>query len=522
MADQKKEIIFSDSMTLDKRNESFAYLRRGAANNGQPGLYPAGDFVTRFQSSVTNEILRYISTKGEIITTTGGGQAPTYRFYKNLDATSPYHTDNTYGPSNIVFAEGGDGLYFFSRIGGQVYRTNPDSEAAPTVIDQFPESSDAYIGLYDGLYYWWVGSKVWRQLPGEEPELMMTDTGFLAGGGEPRFAVPYKDYIVVFVQRGATALVYFYDKKNTSLFSKRLILNGKAIGAAGVANNRLLLVYGNRSRINTKDLTARMSVAYYDGETFADLNSIVTSYEQFLAPGNTQEHYLSTASAEDYLLCSLRGREFSTSPANNELFKNGVYRIYPNGAIEIADIPVRSDSPDQTRRATVVNLLDTGFELFALSTTSPDNAEVRTNVDETTSFSSYEDYTKTEYITNFYANPFNRHKLTALSFSFEKLYELPAGQIAKLEIWYRTSDRQGWTSLGEITRQGIIDNVNMRDDNKANENPLDEQRYQITKMPNGDALPEFNEIQFKFRSSYGFSVIGAWFEYDYITRNTLR
>lgn len=89
----------------------------------------------------------------------------------------------------------------------------------------------------------------------------------------------------------------------------------------------------------------------------------------------------------------------------------------------------------------------------------------------------------------------------------------------KLEVYYRTSDREDWKLLGVVTPELVIENVNKRID-MEDDIPLPMQRYQITKLPNQDALPEFNEIQFKFRSYNGFSMIGCWFEYDYVTRNT--
>lgn len=91
----------------------------------------------------------------------------------------------------------------------------------------------------------------------------------------------------------------------------------------------------------------------------------------------------------------------------------------------------------------------------------------------------------------------------------------------RLEIYYRTSDRVGWTLLGEITAEKVVSNVNKRID-QTGVIPVPEQRYQFTKMPDGSSLPEFNEIQFKFKSFNGFSIIGAWFEYSYITRNVLQ
>lgn len=93
---------------------------------------------------------------------------------------------------------------------------------------------------------------------------------------------------------------------------------------------------------------------------------------------------------------------------------------------------------------------------------------------------------------------------------------------AKLEIYYRVSERDGWTLLGTITTTKVIENVNARID-ATEQQPLEEQRYQFTKFDADNAeLPEFNEIQFKFKSYNGFSIIGAWLEYSYITRNTLK
>ena len=90
-----------------------------------------------------------------------------------------------------------------------------------------------------------------------------------------------------------------------------------------------------------------------------------------------------------------------------------------------------------------------------------------------------------------------------------------------LQVYYRVSEREDWTLLGEITAEKVIANVNKRID-QTGVIPVPEQRYQFTKLPDGKSLPEFNEIQFKFKSLHGSSVIGAWFEYSYITRNMLK
>lgn len=91
----------------------------------------------------------------------------------------------------------------------------------------------------------------------------------------------------------------------------------------------------------------------------------------------------------------------------------------------------------------------------------------------------------------------------------------------RAEIYYRTSDRVDWTLLGTITATKVVDNVNKRVPDTGI--PVREQRYQFVKFDSENApLPEFNEIQWKFKLFNGMSIIGAWMEYSYITRNTLK
>lgn len=94
----------------------------------------------------------------------------------------------------------------------------------------------------------------------------------------------------------------------------------------------------------------------------------------------------------------------------------------------------------------------------------------------------------------------------------------------RLEVYYRVSERSPWNLLGIITSDTIIENVDKRIDQTLDE-PIRSQRYQITKILDGvdvSSLPEFNEIQYWFKSYNGFSVIGATHEYSYITRNVKR
>lgn len=93
----------------------------------------------------------------------------------------------------------------------------------------------------------------------------------------------------------------------------------------------------------------------------------------------------------------------------------------------------------------------------------------------------------------------------------------------QLDVYFRTSERDPFVFLGTITPDAVRANVNARREYPVDtsEQGVPEQTFQFTKMPDGSALPEFNEIQFKLVSKRGFSVMAAWFSYSYITRNTL-
>ena len=56
----------------------------------------------------------------------------------------------------------------------------------------------------------------------------------------------------------------------------------------------------------------------------------------------------------------------------------------------------------------------------------------------------------------------------------------------ELDIYYRTSDKESFVLLANITRQKVKDNVNKRID-QSTADPTPSQRYQITKMPDGTA-----------------------------------
>lgn len=273
-----------------------------------------------------------------------------------------------------------------------------------------------------------------------------------------------------------------------------------------------MLVYAVGNSANPKESRGEIVVAGWSGQDFVQLNSIITPREGIRIPNRT---YAGTTCAVGSRVMVFSVDYPSTASNQPDLHGRFIYKVYRDGSIMVVD------RPQDNRRAPVLGLT---FDAIAYANQVD---EIFTNGTNTSrSYSIYSNYTSTEYATNFLTNPYNYKALRAVSVTFEKLFKNPngTGGSEQLDLYYRVSDREDWTLLGTVTAEKVIENVDTRrsEDVKETEVPVNMQRYQFTKLPDNTALPEFNEIQFKFVLKNGMSITGAWFEYDYITRNTKR
>lgn len=523
MADQKLEIIFNKSMIGDKRNRDFAYLRKGIFNSQTPGLYPSRDFVRTLPQDellATDHVVDILGDANTGLKVIVEGTGSIYRFYDlGSDVTSNDDFDG-----NILALAYGDGV-----LGGGVYLVDDTTEKVYEIytlntniveIGTFASNPDVEIGGYDGLYFWWAGSKIWKQLPGQSPVLAFSATGI--ANNYLKFMDFYEDQIILFAQKDNDIYIYFWDKSDTTLFQKRIIIKNSILVGGGVIDDTLMLIRSEYDYTNRKEREGKMIISGWNGVTFKELNSIPTGRGNVTIPSSGAA--LNGASCRcnsEYMLLAVDNNDDATK--NADLYNNYVYKIYKTGGIEALVNPVANGSYNF---ADIV-AFGRGFHAISVPRQSVTIAKIYIDEDDNDSFNEYNNFINSEYITNFYCNPFNYHKLDAINISFEKLFRnnaLTPDVDEELDIYYRTSDRLGWTLLGAVTAQKVIDNVNKRLD-QTNINttyPVNEQRYQITRMPDGTALPEFNEIQFKFLSKKGFSIIGAWFDYSYITRNMIK
>lgn len=511
MADQRKEIKFYKSMLGDKRNENFAYLSKQVADVSSDGLYPARDYtefttMPTISSGVINGIWGMPSTNGQT--------KPYNNLYWLHDKGSGSYDWYRYGATTPISSVTGINITGVVEVKQEVYYTDGNkirrARTAPTTtFGTYSGANTATACGFDGLYAWFVEEygDIWRWLPsGTVVEKIFSNNG-LSNILKIDF---YKDQMAIFTNDAGSSefdgnsYVYLWDKENSSLFEKRIPVKGYLL-AGGVMNEELYVVYSEAQTLNPKEEVGNIVIAKYNGENFVTINSIKAGgrfVDKFI-DGITYNYLSGNACSinNDFILFSLRNNQNS----KDELYRNYIYKVYKDGSIKIETGPVNESN---------INHTPVYIKSFRTFNSYIYNNKIYTNEETDETNTEYTNYTKTTYITNFLCNPYNEHTLTALSITFEKLFNAE-----ELDIYYRTSDRESFTLMSNITRQKVIDYVNKRI-NQTGVVPTPSQRYQVTKMSDTTALPEFNEIQFKFVSKKGFSIIGAWFEYDYITRNT--
>lgn len=510
----KREIEFFNSMTLDKRAAQFAYLRKACFRSGTKGLYPSVDFGLKSPSQATigsksimdivgSEKGSGISFKIKVIVDDAG----TCRFY-NLGSNSESNTALA-ATDYVCGVMGDDGVYacFDDDTCRSINYQNSNLTSRGTFTGAQPD-----IAGFDGLYYWWVSSnEIYRQLSGASPTIAFNNLGM-----RPLFADFHNDQMVIFGQEGADIVILFWDKSDTDLFDRRVLVKNATLIAGGVVEGRVVLIKGVGNGANQKEFKGRIVIDGFDGEKFVELNSIKAGDGDVDYPGLT-----SVSVGSDRMIFSV---DNNTDTANADLYKNFIYEVRGDGSIDVVTEPntIYGD-------AHIVRLFYESI-VYATRGASGQNPAIFEQESFNDDFDDYEDYTTSEYITNLLNNPYNYHKLDALAVSFEKLYEQTDEGVSPvtgelLDIYYRVSERDEWTLLANITVEKVKDNVNSNRDQSTEYASdllgLPEQRYMITKMPDGSPLPEYNEIQFKFVPKRGFCIIGAWYGYSYLSRNTL-
>lgn len=512
MSDVKREINFADSMHIDKRNADFAYLRKNCFKARTKGLYPAQDFYQEQPDDLTSsEDIEDILGSEEspfdikVITTDG-----TNLNFNNLGSNSSSNTQLT-NKGYECGAFGDDGVHIVCDD-EHIYKVQ---HANSNTTDQGALPAGAgtpHLAGFDGLYYWYVSSdEICKQLGSAAATIAFNDVGLSA-----RFMDFYNDQMVLFAEEAGSIIVLFWDKSDTDLFEKRIVIKNARLIAGGVVNGKLMLIKSVGNTSNAKEQNGEIVITIYDGEKFQRVNSIkagddVVSYEATTGVGVGSE----------VMAFSITG---NVNTHNTDLYKDYVYKVYDDGAIEVLF------SPDTTTYGDV-HIVRIFYNYMCIAQRGANTPIIWINEETDEDYQDYEDYLTTEYITNFLNNPYNDHQMDGFMVAFEKIFEQTDTGASpqtgeELDVYFRVSERDSWTLLMNVTAQKVKEQINQfRDDSVAyasDTTGMHEQRYSVTKLPDESPLPEFNEIQFKFVSKRGFSIIGAWYGYTYLSRNELK
>lgn len=417
MSDVKKEIKFENSMTINKRHASFAYLRKNCLPPITiPGLYPCRDFYQEEPNTVLGSIRNVLGleTQGyqiKIITE----EANTTRFY-NLGQAAESNTALTTSPYRAS-AFGIDGVYV-ALTDGKVYRVNHTSNTTQEVGDLnaglasfgdwFPE-----LGLWDDIYYWWIDPVVgiYRQDPEGDP-IQIFDGELPGLRGADFFG---KD-MVIFTQVGRDVFVLFWDKGDNSVIYKAIKIKNSTFIAGGVVDGRLMLVRALGNSTNLKELAGEIVVSYWDGENFTRLNSIKAGTAFVTSVSSSSSRQKAFATGSEIMEFAVNDNQ---SDHNPDLYRNYIYRIKKDGTIEVRAMPeIEGLTQD---RASIVRI----FHDFSLYTVNSPH-KIYINKDNDEDYDDYEGFNTTEYITNFIGNPYNDHRLDGLSISYEKIFQVDA------------------------------------------------------------------------------------------------
>lgn len=521
---EKREILFAETMTADKRDPEAAYLRKNVFDSKSKGMYPSRDFTVAV--TPTDDAFRILWADTDK-TDSNGNITEGLTFVNDQATTTLYVYETNTGAlvetrANTQFVNGiRDEDYAMNAIldVNGVYRMFVYYGGVGSFIDDNgvitggADGQGLEFGLFDGLNNYWLESnsnpEIWRSETRDEAFTeVFTNAGIYGTGIENYF-----DQIVLFGQNNneTSTYVLFWDKTNNTLFDKRIIINNARFMAGGLINGQLILVTVQGNYANQKEKEGRLIVSAYDGQKFQEINSIKLGSAN-VRRTHTRRNY---AVGNNEIVFGLQNNDLD----KDELYENWLVRVKADGSIDV----LWSD-PTYVARYPSVNFEDITFVKglpFNSGFTDLDD-QVYINKDDATDYETYDNFTTTEYVTNFLNNTYNVHALKGMSIVFEKIHD-----DEELEIYYRTSDREDFVLLDTVNEAALAkSDLRYSDAQKVAERlpgnrGIKQQIYHVVDVPGNDPLPEYNEIQFKFKSTNGFSIIQVWYNYSYIERNVL-
>lgn len=508
---KQAQIQFFPTMVSPKRGAG-AYLRKNMLTSDDEGFYPAIDFTEKEFGAVSGADKGYLIFRNYVFVDDGG----TTKVYYNTGAAALVFRVNMPDNSDpVAVAQTSESDKILVLLeDGKLYSVQ--NTTVTLIYDFSVIASSAYM-VYNG-FFWFISidTKIYRL----DPDLVTVTVVKNTTGTDQNEIINmqmFGKYIVMTRRLGDAVQFDFWDvdEGDVDLYQKRVTEENCRHLAMGDVDGTLIFVKAVGDNANAKEKQGDIVVSGFDGEKFVKLNSIRAFSETV-----TTQISQSQSIGNGIMILAIAG--------NNDdditLAKNWVLKIRNKGEIETIFEPNDIEGGIEVKAVNIeysftdILLEKTGGKDYYYHTKDTDNA-----------YKDYQNYSSAEYITNMLNNSKNVHKLESFAVSFEKVFEqVTATTGERLYIDYRTSERDDWRLLHEVTSATIKDYTADVFSEALREVEYDSdttgqtiQSYVIKKMPDGSELPRYNEIQFRFRSEKGFSLLQAWYNYAYIKRNTL-
>ena len=498
LAEVVESIPFNASMTLDKRAQGFAYLRHKWLTAKEKGLYPSADFNT-LTSSLTAG-WQIVAIEGVLVFVWDGTVTKVYQ-KSTTSLTFKYDIAN-----RIVSVTAGSIKTLALAQDGSIYSVTTGSATAEASTGVTDLNGKLF---YDGLKFFFIANaKIYSRLETSvaAPAVVFNDIG----SGTVYGVDEYQNYIVLFVSMDLGIKVYFWDKADLNLYSKRILIKNCTFIAGGVIDGTLMLIKGTGNVQNIKEKQGEIQVTYYNGDYFEELNSIIAGFTQVNSTAYDIGNQIMVVALTSNVASS--SQEYETK---SELYKDWVLKIQKNGAIETMYYPDSS--------VKIVSAIHIEYDQISMGIrdlTSATAPIVLLNNDDGGTYTDYTDFSSDSvYISEFLTRPIEEKNLVYVGVSFEKLFNLE-----ELEIWFRSSERENFRQICTVNTQFLVENINTqrelaeKEAELATDQGFSEYSAVFTMLEDGTPLGDFNEIQFKFVSRKGFSLTGAWFGANVIDR----
>lgn len=495
-------IEFHSTITGNKRKG--AYVRKNLMQSEDGRLVPLIDFNEIYFAGVdsiignANFLYRdYIFVKND---TTGNYEV--WRYVSGYSATLIGTTANKVVSASDDF----DGIKVLTSDGELYSIVN----TTITLIDDLSGTDyDAKI-TFDGVnHFVYFNNDVYRQVGNTT-----FGTSIFSFFGDLKSVEGDENYQILFIKSYSGVQACFWDKASSTDFSKIVEVKNTVFGASGLVDGKLILAHSIGNTTNSKEKMGEMKISIFNGERFKKVVSFKT--------GDKDVNVKDFSSGNGVLIFSLAD---GSDSHNTELFRDWLVKFnVKNNALEFLS------DPNELRAGREVDKISVGYNYQNILINDSGKVYLFVNNDDGDNYDNYDSYKNASYTTEFFQDPSMIYSGEAFEVTIEKPFE----QLSEsknvgeyLEIYYRTSERDGFTLLKQITVKDLKDveadlyNQEKKDDEYYDDNKgLSIQEFTFKLNDELKPFPRWNELQLGFKLFNGATVLRAGYWYNRIKRKS--